>query len=129
MTTEDDKVVYLDSLISFLETRADYKSANSVEQAEVEKLESELKEIELKRQAIEDKLSKANKPHASTATTSKPSSETKARSVDALLGLLWSTILHPEFKIQGTIGQPGQKDKLGYQALMSQVESGKEKKV
>jgi hypothetical protein len=44
-----------------------------------------------------------------------------------LLGLnlgLQATILHRDFKIQGTIGEVGQKDKLGYQSLMLQVEIG-----
>ena len=44
----------------------------------------------------------------------------------ALTGLS-STILHRDFKIQGIIGQPAQKDKLGYQFLMSQIEMGTEK--
>ena len=34
------------------------------------------------------------------------------------------TILRRDFKIQGVVGDPGQKDKLGYQALMSQIEAG-----
>jgi hypothetical protein len=44
-----------------------------------------------------------------------------------LLGLNWglqATILHRYFKIQGTIGEVWQKDKLGYQSLMLQVEIG-----
>ena len=44
-----------------------------------------------------------------------------------LLGLnsgLQATILHRDFKIQGTIGEVGQKDKLGYQSLILQVEIG-----
>ncbi len=32
--------------------------------------------------------------------------------------------MHRDFKIQGTIGEVGQKDKLGYQSLMLQVEMG-----
>ena len=32
--------------------------------------------------------------------------------------------LRREFKIQGIVGEPGQKDKLGYQSLISQIESG-----
>ena len=33
-------------------------------------------------------------------------------------------MLVKEFKIQGTIGEPGQKDKLTYQSLISQIEAG-----
>ena len=29
-----------------------------------------------------------------------------------------------KFKIQGVVGDPGQKDKLGYQALITQIGSG-----
>jgi len=33
-------------------------------------------------------------------------------------------MFYREFKIQGTIGEPGQKDKLTYQSLISQIETG-----
>ena len=34
------------------------------------------------------------------------------------------SIFRRDFKIRGAVGDPGQKDKLGYQALISQIESG-----
>ncbi|CAH3039210.1 unnamed protein product, partial [Porites lobata] len=34
------------------------------------------------------------------------------------------SILRRDFKIQGVVGDPGQKEKLGYQALISQIEAG-----
>lgn len=34
------------------------------------------------------------------------------------------SIFHRDFKIQGVVGDPGQKDKLGYQALISQIDAG-----
>ena len=33
-------------------------------------------------------------------------------------------IFRRDFKIQGVVGDPGYKDKLGYEALISQIESG-----
>jgi hypothetical protein len=38
------------------------------------------------------------------------------------------SFLHRELKIQGVVGEPGQKDKLGYQSLISQIEGGLKKK-
>ena len=37
---------------------------------------------------------------------------------------LEKSLLHRDFKIQGVIGDPCQKDKLGYQSLISQIEAG-----
>ena len=37
------------------------------------------------------------------------------------------SFLRREFKIQGMVGDPGQKDKLGYQSLISQIEGGLKK--
>ena len=41
---------------------------------------------------------------------------------------LEKSVLHRDFKIQGIIGEPGQKDKLEYQPLISQIETGMRKK-
>ena len=37
---------------------------------------------------------------------------------------LHKSALHRDFKIQGVVGQPEQKDKLGYQSLISEIEAG-----
>jgi hypothetical protein len=37
------------------------------------------------------------------------------------------SFLHRDLKIQGVVGKPGQKDKLGYQSLISQIEGGLKK--
>lgn len=126
-TEEDDKVNYLDGLISALNPETSETGAKiSEEQTEIQNLEKELSELEIKRKAIEDKLSHTKKskiPENESGSTTKISAES-AKS--PLFGLS-STILHRDFKIQGIIGQPSQKDKLGYQALMSQIETGKDK--
>ena len=126
-TEEDDKVNYLDGLISALNPETSETGAKiSEEQTEIQNLEKELSELEIKRKAIEDKLSHTKKskiPENESGSTTKISAES-AKS--PLFGLS-STILHRDFKIQGIIGQPFQKDKLGYQALMSQIETGKDK--
>jgi hypothetical protein len=124
---EDDKVDYLDGLISALNPETSETGAKiSEEQTEIQNLEKELSELEIKRKAIEDKLSHTKKskiPENESGSTTMISAESaKSR----LFGLS-STILHRDFKIQGIIGQPSQKDKLGYQVLMSQIETGKDK--
>ena len=40
------------------------------------------------------------------------------------LASLEKSVLYRDYKIQGIIGQPGQKDKLAYQPLISQIEAG-----
>ena len=34
------------------------------------------------------------------------------------------SVFHRDFKILGVVGEVGQKDKLGYQVLISQIEAG-----
>ena len=125
-TEEDDKVNYLDGLISALNPETSETGAKiSEDQTEIQNLERELSELEIKQKAIEDKLSHMKK---STISEIESGSTTKISTESAkspLFGLN-STILHRDFKIQGIIGQPSQKDKLGYQALMSHIEMGKD---
>jgi chromosome segregation ATPase len=123
----DDKVNYLDGLISALNPETSKTGAEiSEKQTEIQNLEKELSELEIKQKPIEDKLSHTKKskiPEIESGSTTKISTES-AKS--PLVGLS-STILHRDFKIQGIIGQPSQNEKLGYQALMSQIETGNDK--
>ncbi|CAB4017738.1 Hypothetical predicted protein [Paramuricea clavata] len=126
-TEEGDKVNYLDGLISHLNPETSETGAKiSEEQTEIQNLEKELSELEIKRKAIEDKLSHMKKSKISE-NESGSTTKISAESAKSPLFGLSSTILHRDFKIQGIIGQPSQKDKLGYQALMSQIETGKDK--
>lgn len=105
---------YLDSLIKTIKDQKIEKNS------EVEKLEQELKEIEIKRKEIEQKLSKTSTKHTCTESTPKTGNATFAD----LTSQLSASMFYREFKIQGTIGEPGQKDKLTYQSLISQIETG-----
>ncbi len=117
---------YLKSLIDFLNKKSKSDESDTVKPpTEVENLEKELMAIELQQKAIQEKLLKA-KQSENTPNVS-GSSPVVINSAKIPLSGLQSTILHRDFKIQGTIGEVGQKDKLGYQSLMSQVEIGLEK--
>ncbi|CAB4032757.1 Hypothetical predicted protein, partial [Paramuricea clavata] len=122
---------YLKGLIDFLDQNAQPKPSdeegNTLKpSSELEKLEIELKAIESQQKAIQEKLLQAKQ--SENIPKSSGSSPTVADSTKMpLLGLnsgLQATILHRDFKIQGTIGEVGQRDKLGYQSLMLQVEIG-----
>ena len=107
---------YLDSLITHI------KGFKANKDSEIEKLENELKEIEIKRKEIERKLSKtAVKEVNQTPSTPKAGNDTV---VDLASPQLPNSMFYREFKIQGAIGEPGQKDKLTYQSLISQIETG-----
>ena len=122
---------YLKGLIDFLDQNAQPKPSDEEgdtlkPSSELEKLEIELKAIESQQKAIQEKLLQAKQ--SGNIPKSSGSSPIVADSTKMpLLGLnsgLQATILHRDFKIQGTIGEVGQKDKLGYQSLMLQVEIG-----
>ncbi|CAB4014373.1 Retrovirus-related Pol poly from transposon opus [Paramuricea clavata] len=132
-TFDSDKQTneYLKGLIDFLDENAQPKPSdeegNTLKpSSELEKLEIELKAIESQQKAIQEKLLQVKQ--SENIPKSSGSSPTVADSTKMpLLGLnsgLQATILHRDFKIQGTIGKVGQKDKLGYQSLMLQVEIG-----
>lgn len=130
---------YLLSLLKFLDENVTLVNDTSVvpepgpseTENEIEKLENELKLIELKHKAVQEQLLKTKQPGKLPGSSGNNPIVIEPKQTP-LLGLntsLSSTILHRDFKIQGVIGEVGQKDKLGYQALMSQVEVGDRKSV
>ncbi|RUA05109.1 MAG: hypothetical protein DSY43_05325 [Gammaproteobacteria bacterium] len=117
---EEEQSGHLDGLIDSLKKIKDGKV-----DSEIGKLEDELKQIELKRKEIQGKLSQTKSMN--TSQTPSTGSVIHSSNTASVLGGLSSTILHRDFKIQGMIGEPGQKDKLTYQSLISQIETGLEK--
>ncbi|CAB4013059.1 Hypothetical predicted protein [Paramuricea clavata] len=95
----------LDSLLGKIQTILDSKTMSQNEESlkAKEKSEQELKQL---------------KTHESVTQQDKPQS--------AFLNMKTS-MLRREFKIQGQIGEPGHKDKLAYQSLISQIEIGLQK--
>jgi flagellar motility protein MotE (MotC chaperone) len=87
----------------------------SQEEKEIVDLEQQIKQLMSKKKEIKAKLGETE--------TCK-----EAEVVEVLPGVLKvpvaafeKSFLHREFKVQGVVGEPGQKDKLGYQSLISQI--------
>ena len=113
----DDQIEYLDGLMIHLgppplEGMEDkYGDPETEMKEKLDKLKTELTELESKK--------KATVQEGKSASSGDDSDTIKI----PLVGVQ-QTILRRDFKIQGVVGDPGQKDKLGYQALMSQIEAG-----
>ena len=117
----DDQIEYIDGLMAFLGPPPlegmEEQYGNDEKKPDLEQVKQELVNLESKQKLVEEKLStiqkgKVNDPGEGGDTVKVP-----------LVGVQQS-ILRRDFKIQGVVGDPGQKDKLGYQALISQIEAG-----
>ena len=117
----DDQIEYIDGLMAFLGPPPlegmEEQYGNDEKKPDLEQVKQELVNLESKQKLVEEKLStiqkgKVNDPGEGDDTVKVP-----------LVGVQQS-ILRRDFKIQGVVGDPGQKDKLGYQALISQIEAG-----
>lgn len=115
---EDSVPSYLDNLLDSI------KGIKAQKASEVEKLEKELKEIEDKRKEIKQKLETQTMAKSTCSESTPKAGNTLNTAVVDLTSQLSSSMLYREFKIQGVIGEPGQKDKLTYQSLISQIETG-----
>ena len=113
----DDQIEYLDGLMIHLGPlplegmEHKYRDPETEMKEKLDKLKTELTELESKK--------KATVQEGKSASSGDDSDTIKI----PLLGVQ-QTILRRDFKIQGVVGDPGQKGKLGYQALMSQIEAG-----
>lgn len=115
---EDSVPSYLDNLLDSI------KGIKAQKDSKVEKLEKELKEIEDKRKEIKQKLETQTMAKSTCSESTPKAGNTLNTAVVDLTSQLSSSMFYREFKIQGVIGKPGQKDKLTYQSLISQIETG-----
>ena len=88
-------------------------------ETQYEQLSRAQEELKQKMQLLELAQKQSN---LSNETENEPTTSTETG-----LSNLNASIFRREFKIQGQIGEPGQKDKLTYQSLISQIESGLKK--
>ena len=85
--------------------------------SDLKKLKQELGDLESKQQLVEEKLAKMQKEKLTGRVKEEETIKFPVKGIE-------QSILRRDFKIQGVVGDPGQKEKLGYQALISQIEAG-----
>jgi hypothetical protein len=124
LSDKEAVIEYLNGINAFL-------GPPPLEPAESKEVSQEEKEIVDLEQQIEQLMSKKKEIKAKFG-----GNETckEAEVVEVLPGVLKvpvaaieKSFLHRELKIQGVVGEPGQKDKLGYQSLISKIEGGLKK--
>ena len=121
--SDDDQIEYVDGLIAHLgppplEGMEDNYGQEELENiGDLKKLKEELGTLEYKQQQVVEKLAKMQKEELTDSVKDEGTIKFPVKGVE-------QSIFRRDFKIQGVVGDPGQKDKLGYQALISQIESG-----
>ena len=113
----------------------DGKTVNqSVEKVTAKESEQELMQLKAQYEKLAQEQEKfkeqidavqAQKEAAENLTINSDSMEQQSEQQSTLN--LKTSMFRREFKIQGQIGEPGQKDKLVYQSLISQIEIGLKK--
>ncbi|CAB4035431.1 Hypothetical predicted protein [Paramuricea clavata] len=89
------------------------------EKSEVVELEEKIQELLSKQKEIKLKAQEKKGTGVSKEGSVQPEIVIKVP-----LANLEKSLLHRDFKIQGVVGEPRHKDKLGYQSLLSQIEAG-----
>ena len=121
--TGDDQIDYVDGLMAQLgppplEGMEDkYGQEGLQNKSDLKKLKQELGDLESKQQLVEEKLAKMQKEKLTGTVKEEETIKFPVKGVE-------QSIFRRDFKIQGVVGDPGQKEKLGYQALISQIEAG-----
>lgn len=113
LTDDEERIGYLEGLIDFLSKITPTENVNR-DTSEQSNKEKEI--LELQKQ-MDDLLAKQTQIKSQLATTESESIQLPTVSIK-------KSILHRDFKIQGQVGDAAQKDKLGYQSLISQIEAG-----
>ena len=85
--------------------------------SDLKKLKQELGDLESKQQLVEEKLAKMQKEKLTGTVKEEETIKFPVKGVE-------QSIFCRDFKLQGVVGDPGQKEKLAYQALISQIEAG-----
>ena len=119
----DDQIEFVDGLIAHLgppplDGMEDKYSQEELEsKGDLKKIKKELGDLESKKQLVQEQLAKMQKEKLPDLVKDEDTIKFPVKRVE-------QSIFCRDFKIQGVVGDPGQKDKLGYQALVSQIESG-----
>ena len=127
LSQKEEIIEYLNSVKGFLSPPPLEQPESEEGLQEEKEVPQEEKEIIKLEQQIEGLLSKKNEIKAKLEVEKLSK---KVETVDAPevvkvpVATIEKSFLRREFKIQGVIGEPGQKDKIGYQSLISQIEGG-----
>ena len=135
LTEQSDILEYIESIKAFLgpppleqPTEEPESNEGSPEEKEVLELQEEIEKLLSKQKELKSKLAGTPKK-VNKGSCVIPKSGTQPENVVKVpLASIEKSVLHRDFKIQGVIGEPGQKDKLGYQSLISQIQAGIRKK-
>jgi len=122
--TGDDQMEYVDELIAHLGPPSlegmehEYGQEELETNGDLKQLQKELGDLESKQKLVEKKLAEMKEE--------KPSNLVKgeAGTINFPVKGVAQSIFRGDFKILGVVGELGQKDKLGYQALIPQIEAG-----
>ena len=121
--TGDDQIDYVDGLMAHLDPppldrmEDKYGQEGLQNKSDLKKLKQELGDLESKQQLVEEKLAKMQKEKLTGTVKEEETIKFPLKGVE-------QSIFRRDLKIQGVVGNPGQKEKLGYQALISQIEAG-----
>ena len=84
---------------------------------DLKQLQKELSDLESKQKLVEEKLAGIKKEKLTDPVKGEGTINSPVKGVE-------QSIFRRDFEILGVVGELGQKDKLGYQALVSQIEAG-----
>lgn len=121
--SDDEQIEFVDGLIAHLgppplEGMEDQYGQEELEsKGDLKKLKEELSDLESKQKLVQEQLAKMQQEKFPVPVKDEDTIKFPVKGVE-------QSIFRRDFKIQGMVGDPGQKDKLGYQALISQIESG-----
>ncbi|CAB4042096.1 Hypothetical predicted protein, partial [Paramuricea clavata] len=102
--------------------------AKEKSEQELKQLKTQYEKLLVEQEKLKDQINTVQTQNETTAdiTITSESVTQQDKPQSAFLSMKTS-MLRREFKIQGHIGEPGHKDKLAYQSLISQIEIGLQK--
>ena len=121
--TGDEQMDYVDGLIAHLGPpplegmEHEYGQEELETKGDLKQLHKELGDLESKQKLVEEKLAEIKKEKSADPVKGEVTINFPVKGVE-------QSIFRRDFKILGVVGELGQKDKLGYQALISQIEAG-----
>ena len=124
--SDDDQIEFVDGLIAHLGPpplegmEHKYGQEELESKGDLKQLQKELSDLKSKQKLVEEKLAGIKKEKPTDPVKGEGTINVPVKGVE-------QSIFSRDLKILGVVGELGQKDKLGYHALVSQIEGGLEK--